>query len=77
MSGRESSWQPMASVENLHRSARVPPATHGHAGHIRINYDTAGHTPTSRLCRVLEEHRESIRVFLAMIDPNTGYIGVE
>jgi hypothetical protein len=22
-----------------------------------------------------EEHRESIRTFLAMIDPNTGYIG--
>jgi hypothetical protein len=25
--------------------------------------------------RSLEEHREHIRVFLAMIDPNTGYIG--
>ncbi len=25
--------------------------------------------------RSMEEHRESIRVFLAMIDPNTGYIG--
>jgi len=25
--------------------------------------------------RSLAEHRESIRVFLAMIDPNTGYIG--
>ena len=24
--------------------------------------------------RSMEEHRESIRVFLAMIDPNTGYI---
>jgi hypothetical protein len=24
--------------------------------------------------RVAEEHRESIRVFLAQIDPNTGYI---
>jgi len=23
----------------------------------------------------VEEHRESIRAFLAMIDPNTGYIG--
>jgi len=23
----------------------------------------------------MEEHRESIRTFLAMIDPNTGYIG--
>jgi hypothetical protein len=25
--------------------------------------------------RPVEEHRESIRVFLGMIDPNTGYIG--
>jgi hypothetical protein len=25
--------------------------------------------------RPMEKHRESIRVFLAMIDPNTGYIG--
>ena len=24
--------------------------------------------------RPVEEHRESIRAFLAMIDPNTGYI---
>jgi hypothetical protein len=25
--------------------------------------------------RSVEEHRESIRAFFAMIDPNTGYIG--
>jgi hypothetical protein len=25
--------------------------------------------------RPVEEHREHIRAFLAMIDPNTGYIG--
>ena len=25
--------------------------------------------------RSVEEHQKSIRVFLAMIDPNTGYIG--
>jgi len=25
--------------------------------------------------RPVAEHRESIRAFLAMIDPNTGYIG--
>jgi hypothetical protein len=25
--------------------------------------------------RSMEKHRESIRVFLAMIDPHTGYIG--
>jgi hypothetical protein len=25
--------------------------------------------------RSVEEHQESIRAFLAMIDPNTGYIG--
>jgi hypothetical protein len=52
MSGRESSWQPMVSVENFHRSARAPPAIRRHAGHIRINYDSAGHSPTSRLCRL-------------------------
>jgi hypothetical protein len=27
--------------------------------------------------RSVEEHRESIHAFLAMIDPNTGYIGDE
>jgi hypothetical protein len=31
----------------------------------------SGGTPN----RSVEEHQESIRVFLAMIDPNTGYIG--
>ena len=30
----------------------------------------SGGTPN----RSVEEHRESIRVFLSMIDPNTGYI---
>ncbi|MGH3285440.1 MAG: hypothetical protein ACRDPD_12280 [Streptosporangiaceae bacterium] len=25
--------------------------------------------------RPVQEHRDSIRTFLAMIDPNTGYIG--
>jgi hypothetical protein len=43
--------------------------------------DPAGNTPSagrgsSRIPnRSMEEHRESIRAFLAMIDPNTGYIG--
>jgi hypothetical protein len=32
---------------------------------------TSGGTPN----RPVEEHLEEIRVFLAMIDPNTGYIG--
>jgi hypothetical protein len=32
---------------------------------------SSGGTPN----RSVEDHRESIRVFLAMIDPNTGYIG--
>jgi hypothetical protein len=32
---------------------------------------TSGGTPN----RSVEEHLEEIRVFLAMIDPNTGYIG--
>jgi hypothetical protein len=31
----------------------------------------SGGTPN----RSVDEHRESIRTFLAMIDPNTGYIG--
>ncbi len=31
----------------------------------------SGGTPS----RSVEVHRESVRVFLAMIDPNTGYIG--
>jgi hypothetical protein len=37
---------------NFHRSVRAPPATRGHAGHITRRYDTAGHSLTSRLCRV-------------------------
>jgi len=32
---------------------------------------SSGATPD----RPMEEHREEIRTFLAMIDPNTGYIG--
>ena len=52
MSGRASSWQAMVSVENFHRSVRAPPASRRHAGHIIPNYDTAGHSLTSRLCRV-------------------------
>jgi hypothetical protein len=31
----------------------------------------SGATPN----RPVEEHRQDIRTFLAMIDPNTGYIG--
>ena len=38
--------------ENLHRSARALPATSRHAGHTTCHYDTAGHSLTSRLCRV-------------------------
>jgi hypothetical protein len=34
-----------------------------------------GFASSGTLNRSVEEHRESIRVFLAMIDPNTGYIG--
>jgi hypothetical protein len=46
------SWQAMVSVKNFHRSARALPATCRHAGHVTRCYDTAGHSPTSRLCRV-------------------------
>jgi hypothetical protein len=52
MSGRASLGADDGECRNFHRSARAPPATRRHAGHTRINYDTAGHTPTSRLCRV-------------------------
>ena len=38
--------------ENFHRSARAPPATRRHAGHITCRYNTAGHSLNSRLCRV-------------------------
>jgi hypothetical protein len=50
--GRASLGADDGERENFHRSARAPPATHGHAGHITPHHDTAGHTLTSRLCRV-------------------------
>jgi hypothetical protein len=50
--GRASLGADDGERENFHRSARTPPATRGHAGHITPNHDTAGHTLTSRLCRV-------------------------
>ncbi|HEY3958845.1 MAG TPA: hypothetical protein VGM53_36245 [Streptosporangiaceae bacterium] len=34
-----------------------------------------GFTSSGTPNRSVEEHRESIRALLAMIDPNTGYIG--
>jgi hypothetical protein len=34
-----------------------------------------GHGSSGTPDRPMEEHRESIRAFLAMIDPTTGYIG--
>lgn len=34
-----------------------------------------GFTSSGTPNRAVEEHREHIRVFLAMIDPNTAYIG--
>jgi hypothetical protein len=34
-----------------------------------------GFTSSGTANRSVEEHKESIRVFLSMIDPNTGYIG--
>jgi len=38
--------------ENFHRSARAPPATRRHAGHLIRRYDTAGHSLHSGLCRI-------------------------
>jgi len=52
MSGRESLSEDDGECENLHRFARVPPAPRRHARHISLNYDTAGHSLISRLCRV-------------------------
>jgi hypothetical protein len=52
MSGRESFGADDGECENFHRSARAPPASRRHARHISLNYDTAGHSLTSRLCRV-------------------------
>jgi hypothetical protein len=37
---------------NFHRSARALPAARGHAGRIIRRYHAAGHSLTSRLCRV-------------------------
>jgi hypothetical protein len=52
------------------------------AGHGGTAYDWLsgpnegyGFGSTGTPNRSVEEHRESIRTFLAMIDPNTGYIG--
>ena len=52
MSGRASLGADDGECRNFHRFARAPPATCRHAGHIIPNYDTAGHTLTSQLCRV-------------------------
>lgn len=52
MSGRESLGAVDGERRNLHRPAWVPPASPRHAGHISLNHGTAGHSPTSGLCRV-------------------------
>ncbi|MCK8673945.1 hypothetical protein M1M07_22905 [Rhodococcus sp. HM1] len=36
---------------------------------------TLGHPDAEPYLKTIEEHRESIRNFLGMIDPETGYIG--
>jgi hypothetical protein len=52
------------------------------AGHGGTGYDWLsgphkgyGFGSSAPAIRPVEEHRESIRAFLAIIDPNTGYIG--
>jgi hypothetical protein len=50
--GRESLVAGHGECRNFHRSARAPPASRGHAGRITHRYGTAGHSLTSRLCRV-------------------------
>jgi hypothetical protein len=45
---------------NFHRSAQASPATCGHAGHFTRYHDNAGHSLTSRLCRVPGDHAEIV-----------------
>jgi hypothetical protein len=52
MSGQASSWLATVTVENFHRSARAPAAARSYVRRTSINYDTAAHSPTSRLCSV-------------------------
>ena len=52
MSGRASLVADDGECENFHRSARAPPATRRHAGHLTRCYDIAAHSLISRLCRV-------------------------
>ncbi len=60
----------MASGSPFAELETAPPTT-GFGGPNKGYGFASGGTPN----RSVEEHRESIRVFLAMIDPNTGYIG--
>jgi hypothetical protein len=50
--GRASLAAEDGEPENFHRSARAPPATRRHAGHVPCCYEMAGHRLTTRLCRV-------------------------
>ena len=56
--------------------------TEGRPGPVLFTLDVdgerfqgCGFTSSGTPNRPMEEHRKSIRVFLAMIDPDTGYIG--
>ena len=51
----------MVSVENFHRSARVPSAARGHAGRSIRRYEIAGHALNSGLCRVPGHARHRLR----------------
>jgi hypothetical protein len=65
---------PSMSMANGSRFAKLEaaaPPTTGWAGLTRATDSGRAGTPH----RSMKEHRESIRAFLAMIDPNTAYIG--
>jgi hypothetical protein len=78
MSGRESLGAGDGERRNFHRSARAPPATRRHAGHTIPNRDTAGHSLTSRLCRVPDMRGEVLpHVPDAWIDHDRTKLGYE
>jgi hypothetical protein len=58
-----------------HRQALAVLAAHCSASSREGTSTTQNPPTTSLVSGNGEEHRESIRAFLAMIDPNTGYIG--
>jgi hypothetical protein len=59
------------------RTVRHSPSWHGGTSYDWLSGPNKGYGfgSSGKPNRSMEEHRESTRAFLAMIDPNTGYIG--